>query len=295
MKSTTPALEALLAGGQFVASNVFTLTLYDGSIYRYCGGDTDITFGGNTYPAPGMTGALWSLEGEEIEAEWTLGTQAQTFQATVAPRSALLLNSIPFITAARYGVLDGSTIRWDLAVGSAFGNPTVTTALVYMFSGRIVDVTLSDLTVEINANSAAELLDQQLPRNLFTPGCMWTLYDAGCSLNAASFGTNATIASGSTTSTLLVSGASGQATGRFDQGKVRINNGVNAGVSRAVRKWTNPSTCVIFPPLPQTPNVGDSITLFPGCDRLATTCQTKFNNYANFRGFPNIPVPETAV
>lgn len=47
------------------------------------------------------------------------------------------------------------------------------------------------------------------------------------------------------------------------------------------------------------PNIGDSVTLYPGCDGLYTTCQAfdsgtnptgKFNNYNNFGGQPFTPV-----
>jgi hypothetical protein len=47
------------------------------------------------------------------------------------------------------------------------------------------------------------------------------------------------------------------------------------------------------------PNVGDTVTLYPGCDGLAATCKAydavtnpagKFNNYLNFGGEPFTPI-----
>ena len=35
--------------------------------------------------------------------------------------------------------------------------------------------------------------------------------------------------------------------------------------------------------------VGDTIYLYPGCDRTLATCTAKFGNSANFGGFPFIP------
>jgi hypothetical protein len=35
--------------------------------------------------------------------------------------------------------------------------------------------------------------------------------------------------------------------------------------------------------------VGDNVTLTAGCDRTRATCVAKFNNLANFMGFPYIP------
>lgn len=35
--------------------------------------------------------------------------------------------------------------------------------------------------------------------------------------------------------------------------------------------------------------VGDTLTVTAGCDKRTTTCQTKYNNYVNFQGFPHVP------
>lgn len=46
-------------------------------------------------------------------------------------------------------------------------------------------------------------------------------------------------------------------------------------------------------------SVGQALRIYPGCDRLGSTCLNKFANYANFRGFefmpavaPNFIVPQ---
>ena len=38
-----------------------------------------------------------------------------------------------------------------------------------------------------------------------------------------------------------------------------------------------------------SPQIGDTIQLQAGCDKMGTTCRAKFNNFLNFRGFPHIP------
>ena len=50
----------------------------------------------------------------------------------------------------------------------------------------------------------------------------------------------------------------------------------------------------LTPPLLAPPAPGDAFTAWPGCNRALSTCRNKFNNAGNFRGFPWIPVPETA-
>ena len=36
-------------------------------------------------------------------------------------------------------------------------------------------------------------------------------------------------------------------------------------------------------------SLGDTLRVETGCDKRAETCRVKFNNFMNFRGFPNIP------
>jgi len=47
-------------------------------------------------------------------------------------------------------------------------------------------------------------------------------------------------------------------------------------------------------PLPATPAAGDAFTVAFGCDHTRGTCQGRFNNLANFRGFPFVPPPQIA-
>jgi len=41
--------------------------------------------------------------------------------------------------------------------------------------------------------------------------------------------------------------------------------------------------------LPALKAVGDTFGVTAGCDRRFATCQAKFDNAVNFRGFPHIP------
>jgi uncharacterized phage protein (TIGR02218 family) len=41
--------------------------------------------------------------------------------------------------------------------------------------------------------------------------------------------------------------------------------------------------------------VGDTFSISAGCDKSKDTCQAKFANIANFRGFPFVPGLDAAV
>ena len=41
--------------------------------------------------------------------------------------------------------------------------------------------------------------------------------------------------------------------------------------------------------------IGNTFDIFAGCDKRFETCQVKFANAANFRGFPHIPGHDTII
>ena len=53
-------------------------------------------------------------------------------------------------------------------------------------------------------------------------------------------------------------------------------------------------TFALLVPLPALPAIGDTLTVYPGCDKTKTTCAGKFGNLVHFQGQPYIPVPEIA-
>lgn len=297
MKPTNPTLDALLRSRKFYAVDLFTIILVDGTELYYCAGDLDIEYGGHTYSCGGQSGALWGLDGDEEQSTWSVGTASDALVVNIIPRSGTILG-LPIKTAIRYGVLDGAMLRQEIAFMPSYGDTTA--GLVLMFLGRIAECDIGDMSVTINVNSPMELLDQQSPRNLVTPGCGWTLYDEGCTLLPASFETACVIQAGSTRSLLLVSGPS-QISQYFNQGKIIFNTGVNDKLSRAIKSWAkgagSTGTISIFPPLPQVPTPGDLLKAYPGCNKSPTDVNgcPKFANLANFRGFPDVPVAETAI
>ena len=42
-------------------------------------------------------------------------------------------------------------------------------------------------------------------------------------------------------------------------------------------------------PLTALPSAGDGITYYPGCSKAYATCQAKYGNQANHRGFDKVP------
>jgi uncharacterized phage protein (TIGR02218 family) len=133
-----------------------------------------------------------------------------------------------------------------------------------------------------------------VPRDVYQPGCLNTLYDAACGLNRTTYQVTGTTTSATDAARLVFSHGLAQAAGYFDLGVIQFTSGANAGISRSVKTHTG-STLSVMQPWPAPVASGDAFKAWPGCDKTRSTCETKFSNTIRFRGHPYIPMPETVV
>lgn len=292
MKPATPALQALLASRQFWRADLYTFSLVNAGGLYYCSGDRDISWNGQLYTSGGP---LVDRQQNRAKAHWINTLQVDTWICDFLPRASDQVNGQPFMTAVRQGVFDGAELQVERAFMPSYGNLSAGTVVIFV--GRVVEIDFGRNTATIQANSHLELLNQNMPRNLFQPGCVNTLGDASCGVTLASYTLSGSAASGSTAS-LVNAGGFAQPSDYFDQGVLGFTSGANAGVARSVKQYTqgSPSSFALLSPLPNPPATGDTFTVYPGCakDFSPNGCP-KFSNLANFRGTPFVPVPETAV
>lgn len=281
MRNVTPELEAhLLNENTFTMADLFEFRLLHGATLRYCGFDRDLLFDGQTF----------SSQGPVIRRSNTrcvVGLEVDTLELDVAPSPNDLLLGMPWIKAAGSGALDGAGI----ALYRAFLRPDLSViGGITLFVGQVGEITTSRNKIAITVNSHLQMLNTKMPRNLWQPSCLHTLYDADCGVARNG---NTTTANAGSTAMQIHCGLSQEA-GWFDQGYVTITSGALAGQKRTVKSYT-PGTLHLLLPLPAAPVAGDALSAYPGCDKTQGTCTTKFNNVANFRGFPFIPIAETAI
>ncbi len=128
---------------------------------------------------------------------------------------------------------------------------------------------------------------------LFTAACSADLGDARCKidLDNAAYQSSGSIAALTGTSSFTVIGLDDFADGWFTAGKLTFINGANAGLSIEVKTHRNHSgvSLVLWQGMPQSIVIGDGFTITAGCDKRFSTCNSRFNNTVNFRGFPQIP------
>ena len=300
MKVASPALQSLLASNQFLVADLYTFTLAGGQAFRWTGFDTDVIASGNTFTSGAQSGPFFDRQDNKAKCHWMIGVEVDTLTFDVVPGAATV-NGLPFLQACRLGVFDGAELQLERAflappLGALYPPVAASAGTVILFVGRVAEVDLGRSLATFNVNSHLELLNLNLPRNLFQSGCVNSLYDAACGVAKASYAVAGTAAAGSTPS--LVYATLAQASGWFDQGSIAFTSGQNTGFARTVKSYSagTPGALSLIAPFPYAPAPGDAFTAYPGCDKTngAGGC-AKFVNTARFKGFPYVPIPETAV
>jgi uncharacterized phage protein (TIGR02218 family) len=288
----------------FACFDLYTITCAAGPVLRYTTCDRDVGYGGTTWSSTQVRIEPASQRNALFHAK--VGLDVDTWQAVFFPRPIDDLNgaaypdtigSTPWLAAAAAGALDGATVTVDrsyfaVPLPAPQAAPLTPVGVLRIFAGRVAEVDLGRTGAAVSINSHLELLNVQMPRNLFQAPCRHRLFDAGCTLSPAAFAATTTCAAGSTRYTLVSSLAAPAGSGTYTLGRVVFTSGLNAGFGRSVRSWDGLNWTLIAP-LPFTVVAGDAFTAYPGCDKQKATC-TAFGNALNFGGEPYIPAPETA-
>lgn len=272
---------------QAIVADCYTFTLLTGLILTYTNADVPVTLNGYVFAANSIL-----VGGLKFKSAACLEVDQQ--QITVSARATDTVGGVPFLQALRNGAFDGCAIQRERAFLNSWSAVDAANPIgsVILFKGRIGTIdNVGRTSAQITVNSDLVLLDLQMPRNVYSPACQHVLYDSGCTLVKSAFGTAGTVGAFSTAR--VINWAS--ATASFAQGSVLFSSGINAGVSANIKGVTPGLGFEVSYPLPNAPGTGDAFTVYLGCDHTQSTCATKFNNLANFRGFPFIPPPTFAV
>lgn len=287
MKALTEQLQTLLASGCFIMADLFTITLIDNTIFRYTSLDVDLVWSGYPYSSSGLLIKRGSCS-------WKNDLSVDRMDLEIYPQdvAATFYQGKTFLSACRMGAFDGAVVRLDRAF-LPVGTLTIT-GIVTLFIGRIGEITLDRTSAKMPVNSFLELLNVNMPRNIYEASCGRNLYDAGCGLIQATYTTAGTV-DGTPPDLNTVPVTVRKASNYYDNGVLTFTSGALTGLSVTVQSY--PITAVnLFSPLPVLPANGDGITLSAGCDKTMAMCSSsKFNNLSHFRGFPFIPVVEAAV
>ena len=187
--------------------------------------------------------------------------------------------TITQLQAFERGLWDNGLVSVYRTVMPAVGDAD-TYGAVQLFGGRIAEVTkLTRTGVTLKINSLLELLDQYIPTNLIEATNIQCQYGTGMPPGSLSALPVFTVASGSTTGTLLATCASpnsGQvfASDTFDFGYLQFNSGSSLGkIFRSVwmsKAASGQNVFYLYDALPWLPAVGEQFTAYVPAARAST-------------------------
>lgn len=302
MRPNNSTIISILSGGQFALVELYDITLATGQAYHFTSWD-DATLPAISILTPNATlGPYTYQQGFVIKRgaiTQKVGTEAGHMDVHFAPgASPPTVAGYSIQQAARYGFLDGAELRYsELYLNASIA---ANTNAVGYFQGRIQGIEADDVGCAFTVDDfLAYLGNQQMPRLLWQTGCFHEVYDAGCTLLKATFTATGTVTSVGDAAHFVAS-AMTQPTGYFKLGVITFTSGANNGVSCPVNSFTNPGAFALRFPFPVAPGIGDTFSVYPGCDKQEATCQQTnsaigpaFNNGIHFAGMPYVPVPET--
>ncbi|HLH49738.1 MAG TPA: DUF2163 domain-containing protein, partial [Roseiarcus sp.] len=228
MKTASPALIAFLNAARAAPDSAvafadcYTFTLATELTLTYANTDQPVAYNGAVFAANGPL-----VQGLKYRS--SVGLEVDKQQITIAARPTDLVGGAMFLAALRDGAFDGCRVQRDRVFMPALGAAPV--GGVTLFKGRLSTVDqVGRTSAKVTVASDLVLLDMDMPRNLYQPTCLHTLYDSGCTLVQNAFGTNGTVGAGSTASAINWTGANAN----YVQGSITFTSGVNAGATATV-------------------------------------------------------------
>lgn len=165
--------------------------------------------------------------------------------------------------------------------------PTIGRCLFY---GRIQSVSVEGRKLIVKASSILDALADQFPRFIIGPRCNHHVFEAGCWLNRASYADTVDVDSISGVQ-VTVSNVANDTAGYFTHGLAEALADHNKEV-RTILKSEALGSGVhrLYLNIPfKRVTTSDQLVIYPGCDGLLATCNSKFSNTDNFGGHPYVP------
>jgi uncharacterized phage protein (TIGR02218 family) len=261
---------ASLQGQTTALTRVWTITRTDGQVYRFTEHDEDLVYNGNTYEATTLIGIS--------SIKRTSRGEAQTADMNIAFSASGVSYDDMAAGLFRKALVE---IRVVNHLNLALPGPVV-------FYGKFGPVKLQG---KLSCNvSLTGRLDTTLNTlgELYSPECRARLGDARCKVDIESFKTTGTVKSVDNNRKFTVEFAVDPDNSYYSLGEIVWTTGNNAGLRMEVLDQfavTPPDDQLLLAlNMPKTVQVGDTFTIYAGCDQRPTTCRDKFNNKVNYRG-----------
>ncbi len=268
MKTVSAAMKAHLSQELATLATLVKISRADGRVLGFTSFDKDIQIDGVTYRADGA------------------------FQASAnQTRAALSTDNLELV-----GLLDSAFIsetdvragRYDHARVDVYlcNWADVTHGVVQLRRGWLGRVKVMGGTYQVELRGLHDLLQRPFGK-IYSPECRHTLGDVSCAVQLAAYTVTGSVSSIEDMSR-FTDVTRGDADTAFDDGLLTWQSGANTGLSMEVTRFSA-RQFTLWLPMPNAMAVGDSYTVYKGCDKRFATCQSTFNNAFNFGGFPYLP------
>lgn len=275
MRNIPESLETHLQTGTTTLCNCWKITRSDGTVQGFTDHDDVIVTGGVIYQAEsGFTGTQ-SLSRIGLSVD---NMEVHSAISNAALREDDLAN----------GLYDNAKIELYLVNWQAPEDHTI------IKSGNIGEVRRGALSFMAEVRGLAHHLQQPQGR-LFQSTCDAQVGDSRCMINLdnQTYMALATVSEINADQTIKTDDLAIYSSNWFRGGKLTWLSGANTGAIVEVKNHQistdGPASINLWHTLAKNPELGDEFNITVGCNKALKTCQQKFNNQINFRGFPHIP------
>ncbi|MDA7963423.1 DUF2163 domain-containing protein [Ruegeria sp.] len=268
------ALQAHLQSGLTTTCRCWAITRRDGQVYGFTDHDMELTFDGVTFKAStGLTAAA---------IEQATGLSIDNSEAMGALSDAAVREED--IEAGRF---DGAEVRAWLV---NWADPE---QRMLQFRGSIGELRRAGGAFHAELRGLTDLLNRPLGR-IYQKPCTAVLGDKSCRFDttASGYWVEDEVAGVSESGAVQLTGGETFADAWFDGGRLDVLTGAALGLWGTIKRDARGDqgrALTLWSAIGAGLAAGDRVRLTAGCDKRASTCRLKFNNFLNFQGFPDLP------
>lgn len=288
---TVGDVEAAMASRSFRFTDCFTIVPVKGTEMRYTNYQQDVSVipntGGPAYVR--YRSNKINIMGLRVRASVGLEVDEQEL-ALDYTNEPIFQAQLPWGEALLNGRLDGAHVRRDRFIAGPNGKWI---GGFPMFSGLVS--TLSSVgrqSASLKVKSDIVLLDMNMPKDLFESNCKNVWGDPVCGVIQDDWAVLGVAGVGVTRTYIPWTDASSE----YAMGKIYMSNGDTTTRVRTIARANDDGLFLSYP-LDFDPEPGFTFTAYPGCNRTKERCPHFHGDEwrRHFKGFPYVPVAETAL
>ena len=268
MKAVSVALKAHLAQEVTTLATLWKITRTDSIVFGFTDHTEDITYSAVTYEAATgyVPSAVKTSAGMNVD-----NLEVQAFLNSASMTEADLM-------AGLWDYADIEIVRVNYA--------DLTMGHEWIRKGKIGNVKTGRTNFTAELRGMMQPLQQNIGR-VYGVSCDADLGDTRCGVTIASYTVTGIVTTATNNKTFTDTSRT-QADGYYDGGLLTWTSGLNNTYQMEVKTFLS-DVFTLQQSMPNAIQVGDTYSVYTGCDKSVATCNTKFSNVVNFRGFPHIP------